>query len=195
MQQERQRDRRFYWELFVATLGLSAFTIGGGFVMLSLMRRQFVVRRHWLDEKALLDLAAIAQSAPGSIAVNAALLLGYRLAGMRGVLVSVAGTVLPPLVILSLLSAGYTAFRTYAPIGWALHGMQAGVAALLLDVALSMGKQVLAVRRMLLYVVLFVSLVAMLWAGANAMLVIAGCAGVGVVDTFCREWRRARERA
>ena len=96
------RDKGFYWDLFVATLQLSAFTVGGGFVIVPLMRRKFIREKQWLDEDEMLDLTAIAQSAPGSIAINASILLGYRLAGFRGVLVTIFGTVLPPLFILSL---------------------------------------------------------------------------------------------
>ncbi len=82
------KDKRFFWELFIATLQLSAFTVGGGFVIVPLMRRKFIREKQWIDEDEMLDLTAIAQSAPGSIAVNASILLGYRLAGFRGVLVT-----------------------------------------------------------------------------------------------------------
>ena len=123
------RDKGFYWDLFVATLQLSAFTVGGGFVIVPLMRRKFIREKQWLDEDEMLDLTAIAQSAPGSIAINASILLGYRLAGFRGVLVTIFGTVLPPLFILSLVSMFYAAFKSNEYVVLAMEGMQAGVAA------------------------------------------------------------------
>ena len=79
---------------------------------------------HWLEEDEMLDLTAIAQSSPGPIAVNAAIIIGYRLAGMLGALVAIAGTVLPPLIILSVISLFYQAFRANQVVANVLRGMQ-----------------------------------------------------------------------
>ena len=65
---------------------------------------------HWIDEEEMLDLVAIAQSSPGAIAVNGAIVVGYKLAGIPGVLVSTLGAIIPPMVILSLISVFYNAF-------------------------------------------------------------------------------------
>lgn len=73
---------------------------------------KFVDDLHWIDEKEMLDLVAIAQSSPGAIAVNGAIVVGYKLAGIAGVLVSILGTMLPPFVIISVISAFYQAFRS-----------------------------------------------------------------------------------
>lgn len=96
-------------KLFCSTFYLSAFTFGGGYVIIPLMRKKFVEQYHWIEEEEMLDLTAIAQSSPGAIAVNASILIGYRLAGLFGALVTVLGTVLPPLIILSVISVAYTA--------------------------------------------------------------------------------------
>ena len=88
------------WKLFISTLYLSAFTFGGGYVIITLMKKKFVDEYHWIDEEEMLDLVAIAQSAPGPIAVNGAIVIGYKLAGVPGLLVSILGTVTPPFVIL-----------------------------------------------------------------------------------------------
>ena len=85
------------WRLFTSTFTLSAFTFGGGYVIIPLMRKKFVEQLHWLEEEEMLDLTAIAQATPGALAVNAAILIGYRVAGIIGALVTVLGTVLPPL--------------------------------------------------------------------------------------------------
>ena len=92
------------WTLFSSMLYISAFTFGGGFVIVSLMQKKFVDQLHWIDEEEMMDLTAIAQSSPGAIAVNASILVGYRVAGVPGALVTVLGTVLPPLIILSIIS-------------------------------------------------------------------------------------------
>ena len=91
-------------KLFLTNLYLSAFTFGGGYVIITLMKKEFVDRFHWIDEQEMLDLVAIAQSCPGPIAVNGAIVVGFQMAGIRGLLISVLATVLPPFVILSLIS-------------------------------------------------------------------------------------------
>ena len=78
---------------------LSAFTFGGGYVIVSLMKKKFVDELHWIEEKEMLDLVAIAQSSPGAIAINGSIVVGYKLAGITGVLVSIIGTIIPPFVL------------------------------------------------------------------------------------------------
>lgn len=93
-----------FWKLFLSTLYLSAFTFGGGYVIVTLMKDKFVDKYHWIEENEMLDLIAIAQSAPGAIAVNGAIVVGYKLAGLAGVLTAIFGTVLPPFLIISAIS-------------------------------------------------------------------------------------------
>ena len=81
-------------KLFLSTLYLSAFTFGGGYVIVTLMKKKFVDEYHWIDEQEMLDLVAIAQSSPGAIAVNGAIVVGYKLAGIPGALVAILGTIL-----------------------------------------------------------------------------------------------------
>ena len=84
-------------KLFISTFYLSAFTFGGGYVIVTLMKKTFVDQYRWIDEEEMLDLVAIAQSCPGAIAVNGAIVVGYKLAGLPGVMTSVLATVIPPL--------------------------------------------------------------------------------------------------
>ena len=107
-----KKDAKLYLKLFTSTFYLSAFTFGGGYVIIPLMKKKFADDLHWIEEKEMLDLTAIAQSSPGPIAVNAAILIGYRLAGKLGTLVTIIGTVLPPLITLSVISLFYQAFAT-----------------------------------------------------------------------------------
>ena len=99
-------------KLFLSTLYLSTFTFGGGYVIVTLMKDKFVDQLHWIDEEEMLDLIAIAQSSPGAVAVNGAIVVGYKLGGLPGVLVATLGAIIPPMVILSLVSLFYQAFRT-----------------------------------------------------------------------------------
>ena len=95
----------------------------------------------------MMDLTAIAQASPGAIAVNAAILIGYRLAGLSGPLVSLLGTVLPPLLILSVVSVGYTLLRDSLLFNYLLKGMQAGVAAVIADVVFQMAETVVGEKK------------------------------------------------
>ena len=185
-----KRDRKLYRDLFVATFQLSMFTLGGGFVIVPLMRRKFMEEKQWIDEEEMMDLTAIAQSAPGSMAVNASILVGYRLAGIMGVLVAVLGTVLPPLIVLTVVSMFYSAFRDNALVAMAMKGMQACVAAIIIDVVLTMGKGVLAPKKWLPYVILAGSFLAVLFLDVNVFIVIIVCGAVGAVDTLYGEQLR-----
>ncbi|MDD3693746.1 MAG: chromate transporter, partial [Oscillospiraceae bacterium] len=106
-----KRNFLFYLKLFWSTFTLSAFTIGGGYVIVPLMRQKFVQKYNWLSEAEMLDITAIAQSSPGAIAVNASILVGYKLAGIPGAIMTIIGTILPPLVIISVISVFYLAFK------------------------------------------------------------------------------------
>lgn len=129
--------------LFLSTLYISAFTFGGGFVIITFMKRKFCDELHWLEEQEMLDIAALAQTSPGAIAVNAAILVGWKVAGAAGMAVAVLGTVIPPIAILSLLSFVYEAFSANVYVALMLKGMQAGVAAVLLDVVCKLGIKLL----------------------------------------------------
>ena len=184
------KDRGFYAKLFFSTFYLSAFTFGGGYVIVPLMRKKFVEEYHWLEEGEMLDMTAIAQSAPGPIAVNAAILVGYRLRGVWGALVSILGTILPPLIIISVISLGYTAFRDNAIVSMVLRGMQAGVTAVIANVVISMAWDIIKEKRILPVLVMAGAFLLSVFTGGNVLVILLGCGAIGAVDTL-RAMRRA----
>ena len=186
-----QKPRNRLWTLFTSMLTISSFTFGGGFVIVTLMKRRFVDELGWMDEDEMLDIAAMAQSTPGAIAVNAAVLTGTRVGGTIGMFVAVLGTVIPPVVLLSVLSLCYEAFRQLYPVRLALAGMQAGVAAVILDVVLSLGKGVVAQRSVLALILMAASFVAAYVFKVNVVYVILLCAGVGVIKAVWQKRRKA----
>lgn len=188
MEKSPVKEKRLYWKLFWATFQLSAFTFGGGYVIVPLMRRKFVMNLHWLEDDEMLDLTAIAQSTPGAMAVNASVLVGYRVAGLPGAFISVLATVLPPFLILSVISLFYTQFRDNWAVNLVLKGMQAGVAAVICDVVVSMGWNIFKLRRVLPVIMMVGAFVASWFFDVNVVLVILLCAVVGAIDT----WRRER---
>ena len=168
-------------KLFLTNLYLSAFTFGGGYVIITLMKKEFVDRFHWIDEQEMLDLVAIAQSCPGPIAVNGAIVVGFQMAGIQGLLISVLATVLPPFVILSLISLCYTAFRSNDYVGWMLNGMQSGVAAVIAQVVVEMTGGLVRDRRWLSILVLCAAFLASYVLEVNAALIILAAAVFGLL--------------
>ena len=168
-------------KLFLTNLYLSAFTFGGGYVIITLMKKEFVDRFHWIDEQEMLDLVAIAQSCPGPIAVNGAIVVGFQMAGIQGLLISVLATVLPPFVILSLISLCYTAFRSNDYVGWMLNGMQSGVAAVIAQVVVEMTGGLVRDRRWLSILVLCDAFLASYVLEVNAALIILAAAVFGLL--------------
>lgn len=129
--------------LFTSSFKLSMFTFGGGYVIVPLLRERYVEDLKWIEEKEMMDLVAIAQSSPGSLAVNATILIGYKVNGIAGTLISTLGTLLPPLIILSIISFFYVSFKENIYINAALLAMSAGVAGIVFDVVVKMFKAVL----------------------------------------------------
>ena len=178
------------WKLFTATFTLSLFTFGGGYVIVPLMKKRFVDQLGWLEEEEMLDLTAIAQSAPGPIAVNAAILLGWRTGGPAGAAVAILGTVLPPFLILSAVSLFYEAFRSNRVVAAVLRGMQAGVAAVIASVVADMAANVIKARRLLPELLMAGAFLAtLLLPNLNVVWIILVCAAVGIGAAF---WHRGR---
>ncbi len=127
-----------YWKLFISTFMISAFTVGGGFVIIPLLKSKFVDEYGWMNENESLDLVSIAQSAPGLVAANASIIMGYRMGGFRGTAVALLATILPPLVTLTIISYCYDAFASNPYVRMFLKGMQCGVTAILVNVVLDL---------------------------------------------------------
>lgn len=167
--------------LFLSTLYISAFTFGGGFVIVTFMKRKFVDELHWLDDQEMLDMTALAQSSPGAIAVNAAILVGWRVEGFAGMLIAVLGTIIPPMVILSVISMFYAAFASNPYVALVLKGMQAGVAAVILDVVWGLGGDVLRSRSPLHIGLMAAAFIASYFFDVNVILIILAAAAFGVL--------------
>ncbi|MDE6911807.1 MAG: chromate transporter, partial [Lachnospiraceae bacterium] len=105
----KQSTKLYIW-LLAVNLFISAFTFGGGYIVVPMVRRFFVAKKHCFTEEDLVNMAAIAQSAPGAIAINLSALAGYKTAGIAGASISCIAAVIPPLVILTAVSAFYKVF-------------------------------------------------------------------------------------
>ena len=186
--------KNIYKKLFFTVFKISACTFGGGFVIIPLMRRKFVEELGWIEEQEMMDLTAIAQSSPGAIAVNASILVGYHVAGFTGAMITVLGTVLPPLTIISLISLFYQAFRDNIIVNMAMAGMLAGVAAVICDVVINMIKNIMKQKRILPLLMLAGAFTATYFFKVNIFVIILVCGIIGAVDTLHHNPSR-KERA
>jgi chromate transporter len=174
-----KNKKNIYTKLFISTFYLSAFTFGGGYVIIPLMKKKFVDDLQWIEDDEMLNLTAIAQSSPGAVAVNAAILLGYRVAGILGALVTILGTVLPPFITLSVISIFYTAFRDNIVVNAVLKGMQAGVAAVIADVVLNLGSNVLKQKDIVSMIIMVGAFIATFFFKINVMYIVLVCGCMG----------------
>ena len=149
---EMSKTKRL-WILFYTTATISAST-NGGWAIVAAMKEKFINKYNWLSEEEMLDYMSIAQSSPGPIAINTSVLVGYRLEGFVGALVTLFGTVLPPFAIMSIVTIfyNYIAGNTYVLLF--MKGMQAGVAALLANVTIDLFTNIAKKKSVFYYILM-----------------------------------------
>lgn len=177
-------------KLFFSTLYLSAFTFGGGYVIVTLMKKKFVDEYKWIEENEMLDLIAIAQSAPGAIAVNGAIVVGYKLAGILGAIITILATILPPFVIISLISVFYTLFRDNVFVSQILEGMQAGVGAVIASVVYEMAAGIIHGKNAVSLFIMAAAFLATCVFNVNVIYVVIICILIGTFRTLIAERRK-----
>ena len=170
------------WILFKSMFLLSACTFGGGFVIVSLMKKKFVEELKWLEADEMLDITAITQSSPGPLPVNASVIIGYRMQGIPGSLAAVLGTILPPMFVISLICVFYTEFRQTLYIAAALQVMRAGVAAVILDVTWNLAKNVWNSHSVFYTSLMVLSFCGAYFFGVSAMIIILICLVIGITE-------------
>lgn len=181
-----EKKKNVLWKIFISTLYLSAFTFGGGYVIVTLMKKKFVDEYHWIEEDEMLDLVAIAQSSPGAIAVNGAIVVGFKLAGLPGTLVAILGTIIPPFLIISIISVFYAAFRDNFVISRMLQGMQAGVGAVIASVVYDMGSGIVHNKSAVSMLIMLAAFIASCAFGVNVIYIILVCGTLGAMRTLLK---------
>ena len=172
-----ESKRNVLIKLFLSTFYLSAFTFGGGYVIVTLMKKKFVDEYHWIEEEEMLDLVAIAQSAPGAIAVN-------------GTIVAIIATILPPFIVITIISFFYEVFRDNQIVSLVLEGMQVGVAAVIASVVWEMAAGILFEKNWIPVLIMLGSLIAAACLSINAVAIILVCIVIGLIRTFAGTERR-----
>lgn len=164
------------WKLFYSMVYLSTFTFGGGYVIVTLMQKKFVDEYHWINRDEMLDLVAIA--------VNGAIVVGYKIAGILGIIVSVIATILPPFIIISVVSVFYSIFKENLIVHYMLDGMQSGVGAVIGVVVIEMALGIFKEKKLSYYLIMFGSFIANYFFKVNVVLIILTCIVIGTIYSF-----------
>ena len=184
MRMENETKAQKLWTLFSTTFSISA-TTNGGFAIVSMMRNVFVNKHHYLEEEEILDMISIAQSCPGPIAINTSILVGYKVDGVLGGIVTMAGTVLPPLIIMTIVYYCYNFVADNIYLRYFMRGMQAGVAALLVDVTISMFTKNIAKKKSVLnYILMITAFILIQFTDTSVFWIALGCATCGIIKVF-----------
>lgn len=175
------KNKKLLWQLFKETFILSAFTLGGGYVIISLMQKRFVEELKWIQEDEMLDLVAIAQTSPGAVAINTSVALGYRMANIIGAVVTVVATALPPMIVLTILYYIYDTFKTNEIVSLIMSGMQIGVTAVILDVVITMIVGVTKQKDWVSYVTLLLTVLVTILFKINILIVVIIMTIIGIL--------------
>ncbi len=177
-------------ELFLTFFKIGAFTFGGGYAMLPLIQREVVNVKKWLSEDEFGDVLAVTQSAPGALAVNSSVFIGYNLAGLPGATVAVLGSVLPSFFIILVVATFFTQFSSQPIVQRMFYGIRPAVVALIAYAVLKLGKNIL-VTSLGYFIALAVLLLHLLF-GISPIQNIFLAAIAGVVHHHLTEHRKIR---
>ena len=130
-----------FLQLFLTYFKIGTFTLGGGYAMLPLIQREIVERKHWISEEEFVNMIALAQAAPGLIAVNSAIFIGWRCGGWKGVLGAVLGAVLPSFVIILTIAMIFSEWKNYPAVEAIFKGIRPAVVALIVAPLVGMAKR------------------------------------------------------
>ena len=175
-----ETNKPTYFRLFIETLSLSTFTLGGGYVMLPMLKERLVEKHGWINMDELTEMTAIGQSSPGAMIINVSVLLGYRLLGVGGALCALLGTALPAIVLLAATAYFYDLIRDNRFVSAAFRGMNAGVAAVIADTVVTMAAPYIKKSEALSAAVMVGAFAAAFFLHINVALVILTCGLVGV---------------
>lgn len=187
---EKDNKLKNLFNLFCTFFKIGAFTFGGGYAMIPIIQKEAVEKHNWVTDDDVLDIIAIAESTPGPISVNSATFIGYRVAGVLGAACATFGLILPPFVIISLISLVLEAFRTNRVVSYAFFGIRAGVLALVLKAWFTMYKK--APKDAVSYVIAGLAFVAVALFDISVIYVVIGCAIIGLVSSVIADRRAKR---
>ena len=170
---------REYWELFLSFLKIGAFTFGGGYAMIPIIRNEVVIKKRWLENDEFMDLLAIAQSLPGPISLNTAVFVGNKRKGIKGSIFTSLGIILPSFVIILLIAIVFTQFKDNPIIERIFKGIRPAVVALIFTPLLSLEK-----KKKITWKTIWIPILAafLIWKlGVSPIYIVAGAIIAGIL--------------
>ncbi len=122
---------KLYWQLFMTFVRIGTFTFGGGYAMIPLIEREVVDKKKWIAQQEFIDTLALAQSAPGVMAINTAIFVGYKIRGFKGSLVAALGAALPSFIIIVVIATFFVDMRQNPTVDKIFKGIRPAVVALI----------------------------------------------------------------
>ncbi len=171
------------WSLFLNIFSIS-MTANSGYAMLGVLKSRFVDKYGWFTKEEMEDYIALAQSSPGPIAVNSSVLIGYQLAGAPGALAAVLGVILPPFIMMIVVTLFYTFISTNPYVRIFIDGMQAGVCAMLLDVMLGLFSGVAKRNNVLYYILMVISFLYVRFTDHSIFFLAMFCIAVAIIKVL-----------
>ncbi len=129
-----------YLKLFAIFFKIGAFTIGGGYAMVPIIENEIVTKRGWLTKEDFIDILAVSQSAPGILAINMSIFVGFKLRGTRGSIISALGTALPSFLIILMIAIFFENFKNNPDVEKAFKGIRPAVVALIAAPVFNLGR-------------------------------------------------------
>lgn len=177
---------KFYLWICRVNLYISAFTFGGGYVVVPMIRKFYIDEKNLFSKDELMEMAAIAQSSPGAIAINLSVLAGKRAGGYLGAFLSAVCGIIPPIAILAVISSFYVAFSQNQLVMAVLRGMQACVGAMIVDLLVDMVQLIINEKQVLLILMIPLSFIANAFFQVNVLIIL----GVAAAACLVTVWRK-----
>jgi len=175
-------------EMFISFFKIGAFTLGGGYAMVALIQKEVVDNKKWVDKEEFVDMLALAQSSPGPLAVNTAVFVGYKTAGISGSIATTLGTVMPSFLIILLVAVFFIGIKDNPLVESIFKGLRPAVVALIASPIYSMAKNAKVDRKNVIIPIIAAILVAFVDLSPIYIILIAA---VGGIVYYSRKGRKA----
>lgn len=167
-----------YVELFTTFFKIGILTIGGGYAMLPMLRKEVVEKYQWATDEEMMDYFAIGQSTPGIIAINTATFIGVKKKGILGAICATLGMVFPSWIIIISIAVFYSEFASNPYVESAFVGIRVVVIVLILNAVIKMGKKAITAWYGLVIFLIAFGLVAFLDISSIYIIIASGILGI-----------------
>lgn len=179
------KELRLLFSIFWSFFKIGPVTFGGGYAMIPMIEREVVTNKQWVKAQDLTDVFAVAESVPGSIAINSATFIGYRIAGIGGAIAAMSGMMIPTFFIVIGLSISFLYFKDNPKVEAAFVGIRPAIVALIVFAGFKIGKTAIFDKTTL--VTVSVSILLLLFLHIHPVLVIISGALVGIILVKVKE--------